>query len=170
MAASRYEIVPGRTSFTQLSGDMGIPSASKTGFVLAVAAAALLWAADGAGAATVAVTVDGIAPGPSRVFVSLCESSLAPDDCHVGQVAVAAAVAMTFTFEGLGSGVYAVAAFQDLNGDGTLDRSPHGLPLEPYGFSNNAGRSSAPRFERAAFRVDRDTALTVHLVPGAGQR
>lgn len=170
MAAPRYDIVPGRTSFTRLFCDIGTAAASRTGLVLTVAAAALVWAAGGADAATLAVTVDGIAPGPSRVFVSLCAAGFAPDECQTGQTAVAAAAALTFTFAGVGSGIYAVAAFQDLNGDGTLDRSPHGLPLEPYGFSNNAGRSSAPRFERAAFRVDRDAALTVHLVPGAGQR
>ena len=160
MAASRYDIVPGRTFL------MG----SRAGSVLTVAAAVLLWAAGEAGAATVAVTVDGIAPGPSRVFVSLCASGLSPDDCQAGQAAAAAAPAMTFTFAAVDPGVYAVAAFQDLNGNGALDRSPRGLPLEPYGFSNNAGRSSIPRFERAAVQVERDIAVAVHLVPGAGRR
>ncbi len=50
-------------------------------------------------------------------------------------------------------GSYAVAAFQDLDGDGRLGRTPLGLPTEPYGFSNGAGRRGRPDFAAAAFRL-----------------
>jgi len=40
--------------------------------------------------------------------------------------------------ENVAGGEYAVAAFQDRNGDGELDRNFLGLPKEPYGFSNDA--------------------------------
>jgi len=35
------------------------------------------------------------------------------------------------------AGRYAVQVYQDLDGNGRLDRSPRGLPLEPVGFSGN---------------------------------
>jgi uncharacterized protein (DUF2141 family) len=58
---------------------------------------------------------------------------------------------MRFVFDGLAPGRYAIAAFQDLNGNGSLDRTKLGLPLEPFGFSNDAGRSGRPSFASAAF-------------------
>ena len=68
-----------------------------------------------------------------------------------------------FTFRDVAPGTYAAAAFEDLNGNGVLDRSQNGLPLEPFGFSNNAGRRSTPRFEQAAVSVVQDTSIAVHL-------
>lgn len=45
----------------------------------------------------------------------------------------------------------AIAVFQDLDGDGRLTKNGFGLPVEPYGFSNNA-RSllGPPGFSQAA--------------------
>jgi uncharacterized protein (DUF2141 family) len=60
---------------------------------------------------------------------------------------------MKFVFEGLAPGKYAIAAYQDLNGNGNLDRSKLGLPLEPFGFSNESGRSARPSFSAAAFSL-----------------
>ncbi len=49
------------------------------------------------------------------------------------------------------SGQLAVAAFQDLNNDGKLNRNRYGIPLEPYGFSNGAkGDRGPPSFSAAA--------------------
>ena len=53
--------------------------------------------------------------------------------------------------KGLPAGHYAVAAFEDTNGNGTLDKSFLGVPQEPYGFSNGAtGTMGPPDFDRAA--------------------
>lgn len=46
----------------------------------------------------------------------------------------------------------AIAVFQDINGDGKLTKNALGLPMEPYGFSNNArSRFGPPPFNEAAF-------------------
>jgi uncharacterized protein (DUF2141 family) len=48
----------------------------------------------------------------------------------------------------------AVAAFQDLNRDGVLNKGAYGVPIEPYGFSNNArGPFGPPSFESASVRL-----------------
>jgi uncharacterized protein (DUF2141 family) len=47
-------------------------------------------------------------------------------------------------FEGMAPGVYGVMAYHDRNGNGRLDTLPVGLPVEPYGFSNNARGSFGP--------------------------
>lgn len=128
-----------------------------------IATAGLLMGATLAQAATVVVAVDGIQPAPARLFVNLCGEGLDPQNCPEGQVAMVTGGTALFTFRDVAPGIYAVAAFEDLNGNGTLDRSQNGLPLEPYGFSNNAGRRSTPRFEQAAVSVTRDTSIAVHL-------
>lgn len=64
-------------------------------------------------------------------------------------------------FEALPPGRYALAAFHDVDGDGTLDTWPIGAPREPYGYSNDA----RGRFGPAAWR----DAVFEHRA-GAGRR
>lgn len=128
-----------------------------------VALVGLLLLGAAAQAATVVVAVDGIQAGQGRLFVNLCADGLDPQNCGDGQIAAVTGASALLTFRDVAPGLYAAAAFEDLNGNGTLDRSQNGLPLEPYGFSNNAGRRSTPRFEQAAVRITRDITVEVHL-------
>ena len=51
-------------------------------------------------------------------------------------------------------GFYALAVYHDRNGDGKLNSNMLGIPLEPYGFSNNArGILGPPSFQDARFQV-----------------
>jgi uncharacterized protein (DUF2141 family) len=60
----------------------------------------------------------------------------------------------TWTVEALEPGVYAVAAYHDLDGSGQLERSTLGAPIEPYGFSNDARRAfGPPKFDKAAIGI-----------------
>lgn len=57
--------------------------------------------------------------------------------------------------EGLTAGTYGIALFQDLNGNGKLDRNLLGAPNEPFGFSKNPViKFSAPKFESFQFQFD----------------
>ena len=61
---------------------------------------------------------------------------------------------ITAFVQGLQPGRYAIAAFQDVDGDGVLGKGAFGLPREPFGFSNNArARFGPPSFDSAAFSV-----------------
>jgi len=54
--------------------------------------------------------------------------------------------------QGLQPGRYAIAAFQDTDGDGKLSKGALGIPREPFGFSNGArARFGLPAFDAAAF-------------------
>lgn len=54
----------------------------------------------------------------------------------------------------LPAGTYAIRAFHDVDGDGRLGTNGFGIPVEPYGFSNDAkGMMGPPAFEAAAFTV-----------------
>lgn len=49
---------------------------------------------------------------------------------------------------------FAVAVYQDVNGDGELSRSRMGIPVEPFAFSNNVmGQRGPPSFQQASVVV-----------------
>lgn len=119
-----------------------------------LAALALLATMAGAQAATLTVRVADIEVGRGQVFVGLCDRELVQERCPIGQFQRARSETMTFRFEGLSPGRWAVAAYQDINDNGRLDMQPFlfwELPAEPYGFSNDVGRFGVPTFRGAAF-------------------
>ena len=71
----------------------------------------------------------------------------------------------TFTFRHVRPGFYAIKMFQDIHRNGKFDTDVLGLPLEPYGFSNNATPFlSEPGFNATRFRVGRgQTVITIRL-------
>ena len=57
---------------------------------------------------------------------------------------------MTIMIDGLPFGEYAISVFHDENANEILDANFVKMPVEPYGFSNNArGRFGPPTFEDA---------------------
>ena len=70
------------------------------------------------------------------------------------------------TFQNLPPGSYALAIHHDENLNEEMDTNFIGLPLEGYGFSNNARVVfSPPTFEAAAFDIGaNDTRISLHVV------
>ena len=66
---------------------------------------------------------------------------------------------------GLKPGRYAIAVFHDENGNGTFDQGFLGIPLEDYGFSNDAPVFfGPPSFDDAAVTVGPEGAtITIRL-------
>jgi len=63
----------------------------------------------------------------------------------------------TIKVQDLPYGQYAVAVFQDMNGNEKLDTNVFGVPKEPYGFSNNLRiKWRKPRFDEAQVRFAED--------------
>ncbi len=117
-----------------------------------------------ASAATVKVVVSNAQPNGAFVLVSLCAGGLEADSCKIGTRQSATQSNVQVQFTDVPPGRYAVVAFQDLSGTGSLTRTRMGLPLEPFAISNNAGRSRRPTFEQAAFGVeDPGTTIRLHL-------
>ena len=69
------------------------------------------------------------------------------------------------TLAGIKPGVYAVKLFQDFNRNGEFDMNWIGLPLEKFGFSNDAHPTfSEPSFDATKFEVRPGTnTITIHL-------
>ena len=57
---------------------------------------------------------------------------------------------------------YAISVYQDTNDNGKLDKNFLGIPIEPYGFSNNPVIRTGPSYERSAFRLD-TTELSMNI-------
>ena len=153
-----------------MSGSLG-GSRRSTGRVTIALAAWLCALALPASAATVQVEVDGIEPGGGQVRVALCQGGLSEASCVRGDDAPASGDRALFTFQGVPPGTYAVAAYQDANGNGRLDRTGLGLPLEPYGFSGTVGRRGRPDFAEAAFALrEPGSAVRVRLARAVPRR
>ncbi len=113
-------------------------------------------------------TISGIISfkGSGKIFLRLVSEEILNDedglevglqllisdtDCEKGE--------MSYCFYDIPSGMYAIQAFQDMNGNGSFDTSIIGLPKEPFGFSQNfRPLFKAPKFDQISFSVgyDRD--------------
>jgi len=61
-------------------------------------------------------------------------------------------------FDSLKTGEYGIISFHDENSNGELDHNFLGLPMEDFGFSNNASVFlGPPAWEEILFRVKGDT-------------
>lgn len=75
---------------------------------------------------------------------------------------------VTCRFTGLPAGRYAVAVSHDLNGNRRLDTNLFGIPVEPWGVSNNLRPAlRPPRFDEAAVSTsdERPTTIDVQVKP-----
>ncbi len=91
-----------------------------------------------------------------------------PDDNKEfqGKILPASNTTVTFLFENLAPGYYALASFQDENNDGVLNTNFLGAPTEEYGFSQNPNIwFRAPDFEDCQVRVQpgRQTRIVIKL-------
>lgn len=106
------------------------------------------------------LTVSNIQLIEGELFVSLCKDSIYfanfsnPGNSLVKKIPITAN-SHKIEFADLTEGWYAVALFQDLNQNDSLDTKRFGIPAEPFGFSNNAlMRFQPPWFKMARFYID----------------
>lgn len=119
-----------------------------------------------AAAADLRVTVADGPAAPAPLYVALFDSaeSFAADKSMAAQVLPLRDGGARMVFIGLPAGRYALKLFADQNGNGKLDANLLGLPVERYGFSNDArGNMGPPTFDAAAVTLDGDAGITVHL-------
>ncbi|MBC2839363.1 DUF2141 domain-containing protein [Robiginitalea sp. SC105] len=65
----------------------------------------------------------------------------------------AKAGSLTFTFEDVAPGTYAVSVLHDQNSNQRMDFEASGMPMEPYGMSGNDMALGPPTFGACAFEV-----------------
>ena len=118
-------------------------------------------------AATVAVEIAGLRSADGVVRVAIFDQ---PEDFPrgrelTGQNVPAAEGSVTAVFPGLPPGRYAIAFYHDEDGNGEFDTNFIGLPMEGYGFSNDAPVVfGPPKFDDAAVEVSGRLARTTAKV------
>ena len=121
------------------------------------AVALLILSATCASAATLDVVVIGLKNQTGNVHIALFDK---PDHfpyregiLHDKIVPITGQKAQ-FRFENLPPGDYGIAVFHDENINDEFDQGLFGIPLEDYGFSNNAGVFfGPPSFDDAKFKL-----------------
>lgn len=121
-------------------------------------------------AATLTVTVLGLRSNAGELLIgvydsadgfrsaladSATKSALLPEKWRVVGASLRAKVgSQSIAFKELPPGRYAIIVFHDENDNGLLDENAMGVPVEGYGFSNDAqGFLSAPSFNAAAITL-----------------
>jgi uncharacterized protein (DUF2141 family) len=113
------------------------------------------------------VNVTGLNPLKGELYLSLHER---PEYFHIADSAfMKTKIAVdketeTVIFEKVPDGRYALAVYLDENLNGKLDANEIGVPKEGYGFSNNPKAPGRPKFEQAAFDVDRNDTVGVKMI------
>ena len=120
---------------------------------------------DGMGEGTV-VVVSGFEP-TGTVYVALQEEGIfgTPDATYGTSMdpAMMTGDSLEVMIPDVAPGEYAIAVFQDTNGNGQLDLGSNGIPTEPWALSNGAGTRGAPSFDDAAIEFDGDDREEVTL-------
>jgi len=116
---------------------------------------------------TLSIHISGISKIKGSLFIAIFRAT---DDFPVfgkqfkGIVKEVDGKTQNYTFDDLPKGEYALAIYQDENRNKILDKNLLGIPTEIYGFSNNARRNfSAPSFQEAKFKLNKDLQQTVFL-------
>ncbi len=113
------------------------------------------------------IEVSGITPGRGQIYLAVYdrpETFPTAGLQRTGQILAASGQSLVARFKDLPPGQYAAVAFQDVNGNGKLDKNFLGIPKEPYGFSNGArGSAGPPKFSAAAVTLNPDGTMTIVL-------
>jgi len=107
--------------------------------------------------ADLTIKVENVLPSGGILRLGVYDEKLYPNDdsTPIASANVTAVAGETvITLHGLPPGIYAIETFQDVNANGKMDTSWIGLPLEPFGFSQDATPFlSKPSFAEVKFTL-----------------
>lgn len=135
---------------------------------LALVLSAGLMLAQGAAAADMELEVQGVSEGQGQILVSVFAEAKdwlrKPVLVFKAQAAERKDGKVLIQLRELPEGNLALNVSHDINGNGRLDMNAMGMPIEPYGFSNNAaGMFGPPAFDKAQFSVKPGARIVVQL-------
>jgi len=121
-----------------------------------------------AATADLTIRVENVLPAGGIIRLGLYDAARYPDDDSkpVASADVPAVPGETIvTLHGIPPGTYALQTFQDVNANDKMDTSWVGLPLEPFGFSQDAKPFlSKPSFDEVKFTLAAgDNSQVIHL-------
>jgi uncharacterized protein (DUF2141 family) len=112
------------------------------------------------GQGSIILKVTGLRSEKGQVRIAVFNSSekwLGEDPVYSSTINVDGQ-SVTWKFNNVPHGDYGIAVFHDENKNGKMDKNFLGIPLEPYGFSNNVRVTfGPPKWENAKFLVKGST-------------
>ncbi|WOH37803.1 DUF2141 domain-containing protein [Thalassotalea fonticola] len=113
-------------------------------YFLAILAA--LFVTSNAGAGEIEFNISGVNDDSSKLYIQLFngEKNYQAGNPESATMTKAVAGKATITFNNLPKGDYALRFFHDQNNNGKLETNLFGMPVEGYGFSNNAKPNFGP--------------------------
>jgi uncharacterized protein (DUF2141 family) len=110
--------------------------------------------------ATIIIKVTGLRSEKGQVRIAVFNSSekwLGEDPVYSSTINVDGQ-SVTWKFNDVPHGDYGIAVFHDENKNGKMDKNFLGIPLEPYGFSNNVRVTfGPPKWDKSKFVVKGST-------------
>ena len=116
---------------------------------------------------TIVVTIKGIENNTGNIKIGLynSESTFPTYGEHFkGAELKADKSGVSYTFENIPAGTYAVAVWHDENDNKEMDKNFFGSPSESYGFSGNIyGSFGPPDFDEVSFKVISNKKTTINI-------
>ncbi len=114
------------------------------------------------------LTITNISPTGGDLYIAVYdnkESYMNPDLAFLLKIVPIDSDTKNIVFKDVPPGEYAISVFQDINGNGELDKRDAGIPKEPFGFSNDArGKLGPAKYKDAKFNFSSNMALNIKLV------
>ena len=114
---------------------------------------------------TVTVVIENVLNDQGNILAALHTQETFMRGGGVADYATKAkAGAISFQFEDVAPGVYAISVMQDKNENYQMDTEANGMPLEPYGFSGNDMSMGPPDFNNSRFEEgDEDLEIRIRF-------
>jgi uncharacterized protein (DUF2141 family) len=113
------------------------------------------------------IIIDGFSSNKGSAYIAIYRKT---DEFPVfgkqfkGRVVEIANQTARITLNNLPQDNYAIAVYHDKNNNKILDKNYLGIPVEAYGFSNNARRTfSAPSFSEAALSLMKNKTIAISV-------
>jgi len=106
---------------------------------------------------TVTVTIENVLNDEGTLLVSLhTQQTFMKGGGIIDLAKKARKGQVTFTFENVKPGTYAIMAMHDVNDNQRMDYEANGMPKESYGMSGNDMTMGPPTFDSAKFVVNEE--------------
>lgn len=133
-------------------------------FVLFIIFSSSIFSSDGAKKrGTLVVKFNGMSSNDGKVIIALCNNDANYTDNKSPFIGKSISIdknTAIIEFEDLPFGEYAIKAFHDEDSNNDLNTNIIGIPIEDYGFSNNArGMFGPPSWEDAKFKLNDETKI-----------
>ncbi len=139
---------------------------STLGYLIAVVASTAAFAAHAAEPACIQVEVQNLRPQEGTLMIAAYTDAAdykARKSATSLQVRAGASTTQSVQLCGLTGESVALSMYQDLNGNGKLDTSILGMPIEPWGASGKPPAMSAPTWETTQVPLAPGSTIVVKL-------